>query len=96
MEYVYSLLTELINMTNNTRINNDLKMNMHTLNYIDKYMLIVEARGDFFINVDVLAALTAYMIHIKIKLDEQNQKITVNRNGIKYHKLLFRSKLSLS
>jgi len=89
MEYVYSLLTELITVTNNIRVynENDLKMYMHTLNHIDKYKLIVEVMGDFFINVDVLAALTAYMIHTKIKLDEQNQKITVNRNGIKYHKL---------
>jgi len=89
MEYVYSLLTELITMSNNTRIYviNDLKMYMHTLKYIDKYKLIVESNGKFFINVDVLAALTAYMIYLKTKLDEQNQKITVNHHGNKYHKL---------
>jgi len=89
MEYVYSLLTELITVSNNTRVynENDLKMYMHTLKYIDKYKLIVESRGTFFINVDLLAALTAYMIYIKTKLDEQNQKIIVNHHGFKYHRL---------
>jgi len=98
MEYVHSLLTELITVTNNTKVYNekDLKMDMHTLNYIDKYKLIVESRGEYFINVEVLAALTAYMIYLKTKLDEQKQKIIANRNGIKYHKLLCRSKLFLS
>ena len=74
---------------NNTRIYiiNDLKMYMHTLKYFDKYKLIIESNGTFFINMDLLVALTAYMIHTKIKLDEQNQKITVNRNGIEYRRL---------
>jgi len=89
MEYVYSLLTELITVSNNTRVynENDLKMYMHTLKYIDKYKLIVESNGTFFINVDMLAALSAYMIYLKTKLDEQNQKITVNHHGFKYHRL---------
>jgi len=75
MEHVYSLLTELITVTNNIRVynENDLKMYMHTLNHIDKYKLIVRARGTFFINVDVLAALTAYMIYKKTKLDEKKR-----------------------
>ena len=89
MECVYSLLIELITMTNNVRVynENDHKMYMHTLKYIDKYKLIVESNGKFFINVDVLAALTAYMIHTKTKLDEQNQKITVNYHGNEYRRL---------
>jgi len=86
MEHVYSLLTELITMSNNSRIYiiNDLKMYMHTLKYIDKYKLIVESNGKFFINIDVLAA---YMIYIKTKLDERNKKIIVNHYGNKYYRL---------
>jgi len=89
MEHVYSLLTELIIVTNNIRVynENDLKMYMHSLKYIDKYKLIIESNGTFFINMDMLAALNAYMIYSMTKLDEQNQKITVNRNGIEYHRL---------
>jgi len=77
MKYVYSLLAELITVTNNMRVynENDLKMYMHTLKYIDKYKLIIEAKGTFFINMDLLAALTAYMIHTKTKLDERIKRL---------------------
>jgi len=89
IEYVYSLLIELITVVNNTRIYivNDLKMYICTLKYIDKYKLIVESGGKYFINMDVLAALSAYMIYLKTKLGERNHKITANRNGSEYYRL---------
>ena len=82
MARVHQLLTQMITIESNTSSHDEdvLKKCMHTLKYIDKYMLIVKTESNYFVNVDVLTALTAYMIY-------SFSKVTKKRDTSDYHML---------